>query len=95
MMHVTATPQTKSSTPTDTAVTTVLVADSLAAFGLDALRNAGCQVRVQADLTADTLPDAVRAYDPERDHRAVDKSARQCLFGCNSAEFGHSRGRWH
>ncbi len=65
MMPVTATPENKSSTGTDTTVTTVLVADSLASFGLDALRNAGCQVRVQADLTADTLADAVRAYDPD------------------------------
>jgi len=65
MMHATTTAQPQTSPPSDTSVTTVLIADTLAEFGLDALRKAGCHVRVQADLTADTLADAVRAYDPD------------------------------
>ena len=48
-----------------TARATVLLADTLADTGLAALRRAGCHVRSQPELTADTLADAVKAYDPD------------------------------
>jgi D-3-phosphoglycerate dehydrogenase len=44
---------------------TVLLADTMTESGLAALRSAGCHVRSQPELTADTLADAVKAYDPD------------------------------
>lgn len=65
MMHSTATTSATSTAAKDTSRATILVADALSESGLDALRSAGCQVRVQADLSGDALGDAVRAYDPD------------------------------
>ena len=52
-------------TAVDTAQATVLVADRMSESGLDALRAARCQVRSQPELTADSLAEAVKAYDPD------------------------------
>ncbi|MCH2136325.1 MAG: 3-phosphoglycerate dehydrogenase family protein [Phycisphaerales bacterium] len=64
MMHG-ATTSARPDTTASTARATVLVADALAESGLDALRKAGCQVRMQPELRGPALADAVRAYDPD------------------------------
>jgi D-3-phosphoglycerate dehydrogenase / 2-oxoglutarate reductase len=43
----------------------VLVADKFESSGLEALKRLGCEVRLDPDLTATTLGDAVAEYDPD------------------------------
>ncbi len=42
----------------------VLIADKFEKVGVDGLKELGCEVTLQPDLTAEQLPDAVRAADP-------------------------------
>jgi D-3-phosphoglycerate dehydrogenase / 2-oxoglutarate reductase len=42
----------------------VLIADKFEKVGVDGLKELGCNVVMQADLTADQLPEAVREIDP-------------------------------
>lgn len=50
--------------PAATAVTRVLIADAFEASGLEALRHRGFEVIVDADLSPETLPEALRTHGP-------------------------------
>jgi D-3-phosphoglycerate dehydrogenase / 2-oxoglutarate reductase len=43
----------------------ILIADTFEAAGVEALSQAGCAVAVKPDLTADTLPGALKELDPD------------------------------
>ncbi len=42
----------------------VLIADKFEKVGIDGLKELGCTVSLQPDLTAEALPEAVRSFDP-------------------------------
>ncbi len=43
----------------------VLIADTFERSGIDGLRALGCKVQLEPDLSAETLPDAIKAHDPD------------------------------
>ncbi|MCU0620766.1 MAG: NAD(P)-binding domain-containing protein [Gemmatimonadales bacterium] len=43
----------------------VLIADKFEKVGIDGLKEIGCEVELQPDLTADTLPAALERHDPQ------------------------------
>ncbi len=43
----------------------VLIADKFERAGIDGLTALGCRLRVEPDLTAETLPGAIKAHDPD------------------------------
>ena len=45
--------------------TRILIADTFEPSGLDALKRLGCEIRLDPDLTAESLGDAIAEYDPD------------------------------